>query len=221
MKRYFTLILMAAVLLQTAAVSAQSSKDSLAGMEIFRAASDYVFSGRKLSVVLTNIDKKGNPYYNTGFFVAVPDRGYMEIDGVSQFQFSPTVVSSYSYETNEYVIQKRKSSSESISDNPFSILSKSDKGIAVSEPKAGDVRGQSCTKISVTPKGKAYYARADIYVDTKAESLKVLRITVVIKKNQAFVVDIVKAGPSEPDKVGEYRLLVSDHPGAQTIDLRD
>lgn len=261
MKRYLTTIMFAVAILYATIVSASSfsnvsaadfspaasagldgadkaqEQDSLAGMKIFQAASDYVFSARKLDVLITNIDKKGNPYYAKGYFVAVPDKGYMEIESVSRFQFSPKVVSSYNYHTNEYIIQPRKSTSSSISENPFSILSKSNKGIRVSDLKEGDVKGTVCTKISVTPVGKAYYQQADIYVSgTVAENLsklsssvqasslaglKVLRITVVIKKNMAFVVDIVKAGPSEPDKVGDYRLLISDHPGAEMVDLRD
>ena len=214
MKRYLTTIV---ALFAVASVYAQT--DSLAGEKLFQAASDYVFSGRKLQLLITNLDKDGKPYYNSGFFVALPDRGYMEIDGVSQFQYSEKLVTSYNYQTNEYIIQPRKTSSSSISDNPFSILSRSDKGVTVSEPKAGDVKGVPCTKISVTPKGKAYYLRADVYVTSAP--VKVLRITIVLKKNQAFVVDITKAGPSEPEKVPEYRLLVSDHPGAEVVDLRD
>jgi len=218
---FLTLLLASSARATDLISSTAASADSLAGQKIFQAASDYVFSGRKLSLVLTHLDKKGNPYYLTGYFVALSERGYMEIDGVSQFQYSPTLVSSYSYETNEYVIQPRKSSSNSIADNPFSILSKTDKGVTVSEPMEGDVKGHPCTKISVTPKGKAYYLRADVYVSGTSSNLKVLRITVVLKRNQAFVVDVVKAGPSEPDKVKDYKLLISDHPGAQMVDLRD
>ena len=44
------------------------------GEKLFRASSDYVFSARKLSIVITNMDKKGNAYHNRGFFVALPDR---------------------------------------------------------------------------------------------------------------------------------------------------
>ncbi|MBQ1881826.1 MAG: hypothetical protein II527_04130 [Bacteroidales bacterium] len=240
MKRYFkTLFILAALLsgliLLPAGLEAGASfqkpqaPDSLAGQKIFQAASEYVFSGRKLSVVITNLDKKGNAYYNRGFFVALPERGYMEIEGVSEFQFSPTLITSYSYQTNEYVVQPRKTTSSSISDNPFSILSKKDKGVSVSEPKEGDVRGVPCTKISVTPQGKAYYLRADVYVagavsaNSKATrtEMKVLRITIVLKRDQAFVVDVVDAGPKEPEKVQDYRLLISDHPGAEMVDLRD
>ena len=54
-----------------------------------------------------------------------------------------------------------------------------------------------------------------------SDSGQLLRITIVLKKDQAFVVDILKAGPCEPDKVADYRLLVSDHPGAEIVDLRD
>ena len=214
MKRYLTTVI---ALFTVASVFAQA--DSLAGQKLFQAASEYVFSGRELQLVITNLDKKGNPYYNRGLFVALPDRGYMEIEGVSKFQYSEKLVTSYNYQTNEYVIQPRKTSSASVSENPFSILSRSDKGVSVSEPRKGDVKGVSCTKISVTPKGKAYYQRADVYLTSAP--LKVLRITIVLKKKQAFVVDIVKAEPSNPDKVADYRLLVSDYPGAEVVDLRD
>ncbi|MBO7562152.1 MAG: hypothetical protein J6X91_05030 [Bacteroidales bacterium] len=214
MKRYLTTILAL-----FAAVFSYAQTDSTAGEKLFQEASEYVFSGRKLDLVITSLDKKGNPYYNGGFFVALPDRGYMEIEGVSQFQYTEKLVTSYNYQTNEYIIQPRKTTSSSVSDNPFSILSKSNKGISVSEPKAGDVKGVACTKISVTPQGKAYYKRADVYVS--GSPAKVLRITIVIKKDQAFVVDVVKAGAAEPEKVGDYRLLISDHPGAEKVDLRD
>lgn len=191
------------------------------GMQLFRQASDYVFSARRLSFIITNIDKKGNPYYNTGFFVALPDRGYMKVDGVSEVQFTPTLLSAYSYDSNELVFQPRKTTAESVADNPFSILHKSDKGISVSVPQASELQGKACMKFSITPEGRAYYSRADVYVAGQGNSFKVLRITVVLKNNQAFVMDITKAGPSEPDKISDYQLMVSEHPGAHIVDLRN
>ena len=167
------------------------------------------------------MDKKGNAYYNRGFFVALPDRGYMKMDGVSEFQYTPTLVSSYSEQSNEYVIQERKSTSTSISDNPFSILSKSGKGVKVSDPVAGKVKDRDCIKFSVTPDGKAYYQRADIYVTGSGASFKVLRITVVLKKDQAFVVDVTSAGEALPDKISDYQIILSEHPGCQVVDLRN
>ena len=209
--------------------------DSLSGQKIFKAASEYVFSGRKLQLRITNMDKKGNAYYSTGYFVAVADRGYMKIDGVSEFQYSPSLVTSFNYETNEYIIQQRKSTASSVSDNPFSILARTDKGVSVSAPEGGDVGGVSCTKITVKPLGKAYYTQAFIYVSgsvnenlrklssqpSSSAGLEVLRFTIVLKRDQAFVVDVLAAGASEPDKVADYKLLVSDHPGAEVVDLRD
>lgn len=191
------------------------------GEKLFRSASDYVFSGRKLSIVITNMDKKGNAYHNRGFFVAVPDRGYMKLDGLSEFQYTPALVSSYTEQSNEYVIQSRKSTSSSISDNPFSILSKGGKGVKVSDPQPGKVKDVNCTKFSVTPEGKAYYQRADVYVTGSGESFKVLRITILIKKDQAFVVDVTGAGKAEPEKISDYQIILSEHPGCEVVDLRD
>ena len=213
MKRIFAYLL---ITLLSSSLWAQSE-----GEKLFRSASDYVFSARKLSVVITNLDKKGKAYYNRGFFVALPDRGYMKIDGVSEFQYTPSLVSSYNEQSNEYIIQERKSTSESISDNPFSILSKSAKGVKVSDPAAGKVKDKDCIKFSVTPQGKAYYQRADIYVTGSGASFKVLRITVALKKDQAFVVDITSAGEALPDKISDYQIILSDHPGCQVVDMRD
>ena len=191
------------------------------GEKLFREASDYVFSARKLSIVITNMDKKGNAYYSRGFFVALPDRGYMKLEGVSEFQYTPTLVSSYSYQSNEYVIQPRKTTSTTISDNPFSILSKGGKGVKVSDPVPGKVKDRECIKFSVTPEGKAYYQRADIYVTGSGASFKVLRITISLKKDQAFVVDVTSAGEALPDKISDYQIILSDHPDCQVVDLRD
>ena len=217
MKRFASyLAVFTAIIFATASMRAQG-----AGEELFRSASDYVFSGRKLSIVITNMDKKGNAYYNRGFFVATSDRGYMKLDGVSEFQYTPTLVSSYSVQTNEYLIQRRKSTSSSISDNPFSILSRSGKGVKVSDPVAGKVKDMDCVKFSVTPEGKAYYTRADVYVTGQGDSFRVLRITIVLKKDQAFVVDVTGAGKAEPDKISDFQIILSDHPGAEVVDLRD
>ena len=83
------------------------------------------------------------------------------------------------------------------------------------------VKDRDCIKFSVTPEGKAYYQRADVYVTGSGESLKVLRITVALKKDQAFVVDITSAGEALPDKISDYQIILSDHPGCQVVDLRD
>ncbi|MBR5399702.1 MAG: hypothetical protein IK103_07915 [Bacteroidales bacterium] len=217
MKRLFTyLAALSAIMIASVSLWGQTE-----GEKLFREASDYVFSARKLSIVITNMDKKGNAWHNRGFFVALPDRGYMKLDGVSEFQYTPTLVSSFSEQSNEYVIQARKSTSTSISDNPFSILSKGGKGIKVSDPVAGKVKDRDCIKFSVTPEGKAYYQRADIYVTGSGASFKVLRITVVLKKDQAFVVDVTSAGEALPDKISDYQIILSDHPGCQVVDLRD
>lgn len=217
MKRFLTyLAALSAIMTFSASLWAQTE-----GEKLFRASSDYVFSARKLSIVITNMDKKGNAYYNRGFFVALPDRGYMKLEGVSEFQYTPTLVSSYSYQSNEYVIQPRKTTSTTISDNPFSILSKGGKGVKVSDPVPGKVKDRECIKFSVTPEGKAYYQRADIYVTGSGASFKVLRITISLKKDQAFVVDVTSAGEALPDKISDYQIILSDHPDCQVVDLRD
>ena len=217
MKRLFTyLAAISAIMMASASLWGQTE-----GEKLFREASDYVFSARKLGIVMTSMDKKGNAYHNRGFFVALPDRGYMKIDGVSEFQYSPTLVSSYSEQSNEFVIQERKTTSTSISDNPFSILSKSGKGVKVSDPVPGKVKDFDCIKFSVTPEGKAYYQRADIYVTGSGASFRVLRITVALKRDQAFVVDVVSAGEPLPEKISDYQIIVSEHPDCQVVDLRD
>ena len=83
------------------------------------------------------------------------------------------------------------------------------------------------------PRGSGEYKEAVIELQRQIAPLMAILIPVIgavilfvvtavgNSNREAIKVDIVKAGPSEPDKVGDYRLLVSDHPGAQTIDLRD
>lgn len=194
------------------------------GEKLFQKASEYVFSARKINFVLTT-QVKGKTYQNKGFIVSLPERGYLKIEGVSEFQYTPSLISYYNQSANEIVIQPRKSSSTSISENPFSILSRSDKGVDVTAPKETTLNGKKVRVITVTPKGKAYYKTADIYVVKASDAgaagnVKVERIEVTLKNGGTYTIHITSAGSPEPEKVSDYQLLPSNYPTAQLTDLR-
>lgn len=194
------------------------------GDQLFQQASDYVFSARKISFVMTG-RFKGKEYQNRGFIVALPERGYLKIEGVSEFQYTPSLISYYDQRNNEIVIQPRKSTSASLSENPFSILSRSDKGVNVTAPVEKKLGGKAFSVITVTPKGKAYYKTADIYVVKASDAgaagnVKVERIEVTLKNGGTYTIHITSAGSPEPEKVSDYQLLPSNYPTAQLTDLR-
>ena len=193
------------------------------GDQLFQQASDYVFSARKISFVMTG-RFKGKEYQNRGFIVALPERGYLKIEGVSEFQYTPSLISYYDQKNNEIVIQPRKSTSASLSENPFSILSRSDKGVNVTAPVEKKLGGKTCSVITVTPKGKAYYKSADIYVSVvkaaAAGNVKVERIEVTHKNGDSYTIAITATSAPDASKVSDYQLLPSNYPGAQVTDLR-
>ena len=218
------------------------------GQQLFQQASDYIFSARKISFVMTTT-VKGREYQSRGFIVALPERGYLKIEGVSEFQYTPSLISYYDQKNNEIVIQPRRSTSASLSENPFSILSRSAKGVNVTAPVEKKVGGKTCSVITVTPKGKAYYKTADVYVSAvksaagsagksaggavgssavkfagsaagSAESVKVERIDVTLKNGDSYTINITAASAPDAAKVSDYQLLPSNYPGAQVTDLR-
>ena len=84
------------------------------GQQFFQQASDYIFSARRISFVMTTT-VKGKVYQSRGFIVALPERGYLKIEGVSEFQYTPSLISYYDQKNNEIVIQPRRSTSASLS----------------------------------------------------------------------------------------------------------
>ncbi|MBR5400148.1 MAG: hypothetical protein IKZ50_01305 [Bacteroidales bacterium] len=216
------------------------------GQQLFQQASDYIFSARKISFVMTTT-VKGKEYQSRGFIVALPERGYLKIEGVSEFQYTPSLISYYDQKNNEIVIQPRRSTSASLSENPFSILSRSAKGVNVTAPVEKKVGGKTCSVITVMPKGKAYYKTADVYVVRSAagsavksaggavgssavkfagsaagsaESVKVERIDVTLKNGDSYTIAITSASEPDAAKVSDYQLLPSNYPDAQITDLR-
>ena len=189
------------------------------GQQLFQQASDYIFSARKISFVMTTT-VKGKEYQSRGFIVALPERGYLKIEGVSEFQYTPSLISYYDQKNNEIVIQPRRSTSASLSENPFSILSRSAKGVNVTAPVEKKVGGKTCSVITVTPKGKAYYKSADVYVDAVSAAVKVERIDVTLKNGDSYTIVITAASAPDASKVSDYQLLPSNYPGAQITDLR-
>ena len=204
------------------------------GQQLFQQASDYIFSARKISFVMTTT-VKGKEYQSRGFIVALPERGYLKIEGVSEFQYTPSLISYYDQKNNEIVIQPRRSTSASLSENPFSILSRSAKGVNVTAPVEKKVGGKTCSVITVTPKGKAYYKTADVYVVRSAagsavksagsaagaaENVKVERIDVTLKNGDSYTIAITSASAPDAAKVSDYQLLPSNYPDAQITDLR-
>ena len=218
------------------------------GQQLFQQASDYIFSARKISFVMTTT-VKGKEYQSRGFIVALPERGYLKSEGVSEFQYTPSLISYYDQKNNEIVIQPRRSTSASLSENPFSILSRSAKGVNVTAPVEKKVGGKTCSVITVTPKGKAYYKNADVYVSSvksaagsavksagsavgssavkfagsaagSAESVKVERIDVTLKNGDSYTIAITSASAPDAAKVSDYQLLPSNYPDAQITDLR-
>ena len=189
------------------------------GQQLFQQASDYIFSARKISFVMTTT-VKGKEYQSRGFIVALPERGYLKIEGVSEFQYTPSLISYYDQKNNEIVIQPRRSTSASLSENPFSILSRSAKGVNVTAPVEKKVGGKACGVITVTPKGKAYYKSADVYVDAVSAAVKVERIDVTLKNGDSYTITITAASAPDASKVSDYQLLPSNYPGAQITDLR-
>ena len=189
------------------------------GQQLFQQASDYIFSARKISFVMTTT-VKGREYQSRGFIVALPERGYLKIEGVSEFQYTPSLISYYDQKNNEIVIQPRRSTSASLSENPFSILSRSAKGVNVTAPVEKKVGGKTCSVITVTPKGKAYYKSADVYVDAVSAAVKVERIDVTLKNGDSYTIVITAASAPDASKVSDYQLLPSNYPGAQITDLR-
>ena len=206
------------------------------GQQLFQQASDYIFSARKISFVMTTT-VKGKEYQSRGFIVALPERGYLKSEGVSEFQYTPSLISYYDQKNNEIVIQPRRSTSASLSENPFSILSRSAKGVNVTAPVEKKVGGKTCSVITVTPKGKAYYKTADVYVSAvksaagsavksagsaagAAENVKVERIDVTLKNGVSYTIIITAASAPDAAKVSDYQLLPSNYPDAQLTDLR-
>ena len=216
MRRFLLLALLsffsAIVILESAfAADPEDAK----GQQLFQQASDYIFSARKISFVMTTT-VKGKEYQSRGFIVALPERGYLKIEGVSEFQYTPSLISYYDQKNNEIVVQPRKSTSASLSENPFSILSRSAKGVNVTAPVEKKLKGKTFSVITVTPKGKAYYKTADVYVSVG----KVERIDVTLKNGDSYTINITSASAPDVAKISDYQLLPSNYPTAQITDLR-
>ncbi|MBR3304168.1 MAG: hypothetical protein IKI67_08330 [Bacteroidales bacterium] len=209
----FIAAFLALALLSGRAMAQQSSGGQ--GERLFKQASEFIFSARKISfTMITSV--KGNDYGSHGFFVATPERGYLKIEDVSEYQFSSELVMSYQEQANEYVIQPRKTNSTDVVDNPFAILSTKNRGVTVSEPVTKKIADKSVKVITITPQGKAYYTKAEIYLLNSV----VAQIDITLKKDHKIAVYVTDYSNPEPSKISDYQILTSAHPDAVVTDLR-
>ncbi len=214
--------LMAALFVALMPLSARA--DSNEGDAFIAAAYNYAFASRKLDFT-TMLKGNSGEVRSSGFFISDGKKGYMKITGGIELYYTPELVTTYSRESNEMVIQPRKKKNKGDASNPFSILDMSSKSVRVSLPRKETVGASELSYVTVTPVSQkgASFAQARIYVSGwKGAGSKVVIRRIVMTLRSGAVYETVINSASSPDAVLLERSAIgaSKYPEAKVIDLR-
>ncbi|MGM9773785.1 MAG: hypothetical protein ACI3Y2_01060 [Candidatus Egerieousia sp.] len=194
------------------------------GETLIAAAYNYAFASRKLNFT-TSLKGNSGESKSGGFFISDGKKGYLKINGGAEFYYTPELVTMYSPESNEMVIQPRKKKSKGDVSNPFSILDLDSRSVNVSLPTKEVVGGKELCYVTVTPvakKGSAF-SEAKIYVsgwNGAGSKVAVRKIVMISKSGAVYETVIVSASSPAPALLENSVVDISKYPNAKVTDLR-
>lgn len=204
--------------------AARASSVSNEGNAFIAAAYNYAFASRKLYFT-TSLKGASGETRSSGFFVSDGKNGYLKIDNGVELYYTPELVTTYSRESNEMVLQPRKKKSKGDTSNPFSILDMDNKSVNVSLPRKEMSGAKELYYVVVAPlskKGSAF-TEARVYVTGwKGAGSKVAICRIVMTSRSGAVYETVIDSASSPDAALLERSVIapSKYPDAKVIDLR-
>lgn len=162
----------------------------------------------------------GETGHNNGLFFAGKDYGYISLTGVSEYQYDKSSIYLYSVAANEITIQKRKSGSSNIFENPFVILS-DQKNMEIEGPSLEILDGKRVKVITLTPAGRTSFKSAKIYLKENLTVPSLIKIDVTGNKGSKYNLSVISVSePLSPQQQTAYKIDFSAHKGASINDLR-
>ncbi len=195
-----------------------SNKES--GAEVLRKLSDNLFDSREVKFN-ARFTIANETTLNDGLFFAAKESGYLSLTGISEYQYDKENIFFYNIATNELTIQKRKAGSANVFENPFGVFNTRD-GVSVSDPSLEVLDGKRVKVLTLTPKGKANFKSAKIYLKEDLSVPQLIRLDIIPKTKGGKCEITVTSFSSKlsPERAAGYKIDVSARKGVKINDLR-
>lgn len=212
---FFALAAFATVSLSSSFLYSQSES----GQDLLKRVSSYLLDNRAVRFN-AQVTIAGETGHNDGLFYSGKDYGYISLTGVSEYQYDRENIYFYNAQTNELTIQKRKSGSSNIFENPF-VLFSNQNNLEVNGPTLEILDGKRVKVLTVKPVGRSSYKSAKIYLKENLQTPSLIKIDVEGNKGSKYQLSVLSVSDAlTADQAAKYKIDLSAHKGASVNDLR-